>query len=578
MVKRRFFPGKAESGTFQIVEVQQKAKLLKRITEREGLPSLSPLVIQLVELAADDRSSARDLAAVIEQDPGLTTRLLRLVGSAFFARPERVTSVSQAVVLLGFKRVRIMALSISLRDMFPMGRQGGMDYDRFWKTSLYRALIAHAFAKSAQTGDVNPEEAFISGLILEIGALMLYEVSPAEVKRAFPVGNLPLEAVISWEEANLGVNHREVGGLVFKRWRFSDQLVQSQKWFGAEALRPERPALCKVAEAARRVTEAVFGDATDFCDLQQQVENTLNMHREKVEDVLSETFERVEELAAQLRIEVNSQTDILGVMEKANQALARISTSMQSSFQGLLEHVNRYGESLSSLSEEMARGRKDILQNTLDAVAHEIRNPLLAIGGFARRLATQASAEDRGRQYAKIIAEESGRLERVLKEMLEYSQGYEPVFSEMELTGVLERVLKEFDDLFRRKRIGVFRDFPDEPVRVSGDVEGIANVIAKLLRNAIHMIGSDHGEVNMSVRSNRRTGEIFVTITDTGKPWPKEIRDALMDSNLSAKTFGSGLGLPMARRIIEAHNGRIELKDTGGGGNALSICLPTSIA
>ncbi|MFO7736851.1 MAG: HDOD domain-containing protein, partial [Desulfatiglandaceae bacterium] len=122
------------------MEIQQKAILLKRMTEREGLPSLSPLVIQLVELAADDRSSARDLAAVIEEDPGLTTRLLRLVGSAFFARPERVTSVSQAVVLLGFKRVRIMALSISLRDMFPMGRQGGMDYDLFWKTSLYRAL------------------------------------------------------------------------------------------------------------------------------------------------------------------------------------------------------------------------------------------------------------------------------------------------------------------------------------------------------------------------------------------------------------------------------------------------------
>ena len=560
------------------MEIQQKANLLKRMTEREGLPSLSPLVIQLVELAADDRSSARDLAAVIEEDPGLTTRLLRLVGSAFFARPERVMSVSQAVVLLGFKRVRIMALSISLRDMFPMGRQGGMDYDLFWKTSLYRALISQAFAKSAQIGDVNPEEAFIAGLILEIGTLMLYEISSAEMKRAFPAGNVPLEGVISWEEANLGVNHREMGGLVFKRWRFSDHLVESQKWFGAEALRPERPALCKVTESARRLTEVVFGEEPDFYGLQQEAENILKIRHERIDEALSEIFNKVEELAAQLRIKVDSQTDILGVMEKANQALARISTSMENSFQGLLEHVNRYGQSLSSMSEEMTKGRKDILQNTLDAVAHEIRNPLLAIGGFARRLAMQAREEDRGGQYAKIIAEESTRLERVLKEMVEYAKGYEPVFSEIELVGVIERVLKEFDDLFREKRIGVFRDFPEEPIRVSGDTEGIASVIAQLLRNAIRMIGSNHGEVNMSVRPVPRTGEICVTISDTGKPLPDDIRNALMDSNLSAKTFDGGLGLPMARKIIEAHNGRIELKDRGGGGNALRVCLPSSSA
>ena len=55
-----------------------------------------------------------------------------------------------------------------------------------------------------------------------------------------------------------------------------------------------------------------------------------------------------------------------------------------------------------------------------------------------------------------------------------------------------------------------------------------------------------------------------------------DIRDALMDSNLSAKTFGGGLGLPMARKIIEAHNGRIELEDRGAGGNALSVYLPSA--
>ena len=92
-----------------------KEEIIQRILERDGLPSLSPLAVQLVRMATDESNTASDLAFVIEKDPGLAIRLLKLVGSAYFARPNRVTSVAQAVVLLGFKRVRIMALTPSLR-------------------------------------------------------------------------------------------------------------------------------------------------------------------------------------------------------------------------------------------------------------------------------------------------------------------------------------------------------------------------------------------------------------------------------------------------------------------------------
>ena len=105
-----------------------------------------------------------------------------------------------------------------------------------------------------------------------------------------------------------------------------------------------------------------------------------------------------------------------------------------------------------------------------------------------------------------------------------------------------------------------------QTIRVPGDTEGISSVIEQLLRNAICMIGSSNGKVNISVRPMPQTKEIYITISDTGRPIPDDIRDALMDSNLSAKTFGGGLGLPMARKIIEAHNGRIELEDRGDGG------------
>jgi HD-like signal output (HDOD) protein len=557
------------------VENREKATFLKKIVDGNGLPTLSPLTVQLIELASDDRSSAQDLATIIEKDPGLTTRLLKLVGSAFFARAERVTTVTQAIVRLGFKKVRIMALSLSLRDTFPMGKIEGMDYDHFWKTSLYRALIAQAFARSANLSPVNPEEAFVGGLISEIGMLMLFEACPKESKKVFPGGNLPLEKAISLEEGSMGINHRELGSVVFRRWHFPDDLVESQRFFGPEALKPNRPMLCKIVELARMATQIVFCQSTDLCQLQEQTQSLLGLKEETVNDILSETFNNVEELAEQLRIEVDSQTDMIKVMENANRALARLSTAMDTSLQGLLEHVSHYYRSLAQISEEMAQSRREVLQNTLDAVAHEIRNPLLAIGGFAKRLASEAKEEDKGRQYAKIITQESERLERVLSEILDYSQVYEPTVVDRDLIPVVNKSLDEFRDVFHKRKIDIVRDFPQKPIQASVDIDGIGRVLRQLIKNSIGMIGNkDSGRVSVSVQPPRGNNQISITISDNGHPIPEDIRNALIDSNLSTKTFGLGLGLPMARKIIEAHDGRIEMEVQESKGNIVKLYLP----
>ena len=558
------------------MEENPKVKLLKKIIDSEGLPSLSPLAIQLVEFAADDQSSASDLASIIEKDPSLTTRLLKLVGSAFFTRVQRITSVTHAVMLLGFKRVRIMALSLSLRDTFPMGKIKGMDYDYFWKTSLYRALIAQNLAQSTQPEGLNAEEGFIAGLILEIGMLMLYAVSSDDTKEVFPGGNVPLEEVVSWEADTFGVNHREVGALIFRRWRFPEHLVESQKVFGSEALQPDMPILCKIVELARRLTEIVFGETKDLYDIQQQAETLLEMKSESVNRVLSETFDRVEDLADQMSIKVDSQTDILGVMEKANQALARINASIETSFQGLLDHVNQYDRSLTRLSEDMARERKYILQNTLDAVAHEIRNPLLAIGGFARRLAGQATEEDRGRKYATIIAQESARLESVLREMIEYSKVYAPTLSQKDLLQIIDEALSGLDEFFREKNIDVVREFPQRPVLLTLETDGISRIFEQVFKNAVSMIDPNGGRVIVSVKRMGGPGEVLISVSDNGRQIPDDIRDALLDSNPSAKTFEGGLGMPLARKIIEAHKGRIEIEARTSRGNTVNIYLPIS--
>src|SRR4030042_6263220 len=124
------------------MESIDKRRILNQIATNEYLPSFSPLTVQLIGLSAEDRSSILDLTRIIEKDPGLTARLLKIVNSAFYAHREPISSISYAIMVAGFNKIRLMALNISLKDTFPLGKVNGMNYDFFWKTSLYRAILA----------------------------------------------------------------------------------------------------------------------------------------------------------------------------------------------------------------------------------------------------------------------------------------------------------------------------------------------------------------------------------------------------------------------------------------------------
>lgn len=376
-----------------------------------GLPALSVVAVKLVEMASDETCSAGDLAGLIEKDPSLSVRLLKLANSAFFKATKPAITLKQAIVRVGLHYLRIMALSISLRETFPMGKKGPMDYEKFWRTSIYRALLAKSFAQEMK--NCNPEEAFVSALVLEVGLLIFFDLFLKGKNGDFELELESLEKLLAREKDLCGIDHREVGGAALKYWEFPEGIVGCQTLYGDATKSKGASPLAKICEMARRCSVGLFQKSVGFHEIFEEAESLLVLKQEAISDILVSTFDQVQGIADSLMVEFDSEKDLLDVMEKANRALIQISEKIREG-RPFIQNNN-----FSSLDELIEEGDKEgIISHTLQVVAHEIRNPLVAVGGFAKKLASTIDPSSEGGRYVQIILQEALRLEQALAEMI----------------------------------------------------------------------------------------------------------------------------------------------------------------
>jgi len=386
---------------------KQQAEILDKIASGYSLPATSPIAMQLIRLASIDNISVNDLSSLIEKDPSLAVRLLRLANSAFFRTGSPITTISQSIQMIGLNRLRIMALSLSLRDTFPMGRVGALDYEEFWKISLYQALLAKSLAERLRT--CNPDEAFVGGLILEIGLLIFFDLYIKKDREVNCIKLQPLMPLLNWEEERYGINHRQIGEATLRYWKFPQPLIDCQSHYLIEPEESIVPELVLVCNMARELSALICEKSMEWQPLFDKAETTYQLDRDVLADILVSTFDEVREFAATLKVGMNKKQDLLGLMEKANRALSVLSERMI--------QMNE-ADSKFALPTFAGLGTKDTpVREAVQTVVHEIRNPLTAIGGFARKLEKTLSHASDEWQYVRIIVEESTKLESALDEL-----------------------------------------------------------------------------------------------------------------------------------------------------------------
>jgi signal transduction histidine kinase len=150
-------------------------------------------------------------------------------------------------------------------------------------------------------------------------------------------------------------------------------------------------------------------NSEEFSTPYEVAEKYSGLDQSVINDILLTTFEQVEDIAGSLQVELNKEEDILRIVEKANMTLSRMSDQISES------RHDPEPDSLPAL--DSLEKRQESTVKTLQAVAHEIRNPLTVIGGFARRLVASTDLDSAGSKYAHIILEEAARLEEFLSKV-----------------------------------------------------------------------------------------------------------------------------------------------------------------
>ena len=204
------------------MSIPDPQKIIERI---DDLPTLPRTVLKITELVNDPKSSAKDLARVITDDQVLTARLLKLVNSSFYGFPQRISTVTGAIVLLGFDAIRNLLLTTSVFDLFAnRNRKMKQDQERFWDHSLGCAVGAKVIGNYLRHDKI--EELFVSGLLHDIGKIVEMMFLPDEFSRVAAAIKKENILMTTAENKVLGYNHAEIGKLLAEQWNLPVRLVQ----------------------------------------------------------------------------------------------------------------------------------------------------------------------------------------------------------------------------------------------------------------------------------------------------------------------------------------------------------------
>lgn len=295
---------------------------------------------------------------------------------------------------------------------------------------------------------------------------------------------------------------------------------------------------------------------------------------------LSSAMKKVSEGDLEQKAIISSQDEMEFLADTFNVMTEDLKTArekMENWTKTLEDEVTKKTRELKNSQDKLIQAEKLASLGRLTSdVAHEIRNPLTAIGGFARRLYKIADGE-KEKEYAEVVVAEVDRLEKILRDVLTFSRDARCHLERHDITEVIHNTLRMYEDLFDDQSIKTEVKEEENLPSVLIDRDQVMQSLGNLITNAIDaMSGGGILRIASGREDLHNVTYVFIKVSDTGKGIPEDKLPLIFEPFFSTKEIGhgTGLGLSITRKIIEEHGGFIRAESIEGKGSAFSLYFP----
>lgn len=193
----------------------------------EKMPAFPKSVQRVVQLTSNIEVSAKEIVQVIEYDPVLTVKILKVINSAFYGLSHKINSVQRAVVHIGLNTVKNLAMSVAAIGMLKTTNKAHFSANAFLLHALTTAAISRRLAERIGLSQHECSDAFVAGLLHDFGKAVFAEFVPEQFKRALTKSQDHNIALHLTETEFIGLNHIEAGALLAEKWRLSDSMIDA---------------------------------------------------------------------------------------------------------------------------------------------------------------------------------------------------------------------------------------------------------------------------------------------------------------------------------------------------------------
>jgi HD-like signal output (HDOD) protein len=222
---------------------------LDALLKRVDISTLPTIYLRLDEAISNSQTSIAEIGAIISEDAGISTRLLKLVNSSFYGFPSRIDTISRAVMIVGTHQLRDLALATSVMQMFEGIPEDLINMESFWKHSLACGIAAKVVCSYKNAP--NKESFFVAGVLHDVGRLLMFKNIAAEYREVLGLASAEGRLTYEIERERLGFDHAAVGAHLLHLWKlpvFLEELVACHHRPGKAVRYPLEAAILHVAD------------------------------------------------------------------------------------------------------------------------------------------------------------------------------------------------------------------------------------------------------------------------------------------------------------------------------------------